>query len=96
MPNGENVLVTALNSLAALGTERDRDGHQERHPLTALEDFVTEKRNPRNERMVAGVTERRPDGQRTFRVPPGEPLPTSYGHDLYRSIFGTADQAAQV
>ena len=123
MPDGENVLVTALTSLAALGTERDReqiqalldrldaarlrvlvageakrgkstlinallgrdvlpsgvtpltavattvrygddsrvevvfrDGHEEKHPLTALADFVTEKRNPRNERMVAGVT----------------------------------------
>jgi len=124
MPGGENALVTALNSLATLGTERDReqiqalldrldaarlrvvvtgeakrgkstlinallgrdvlpsgvtpltavattvrygdddsgvevvfrDGHEEKHPLTALADFVTEKRNPRNERMVAGVT----------------------------------------
>jgi GTP-binding protein EngB required for normal cell division len=123
MPNGENVLVTALNSLAPLGTGRDReqiqalldrldaarlrvlvageakrgkstlinallgrdvlpagvtpltavattvrygddsrvevvfgDGHEEKHPLTALADFVTEKRNPRNERMVADVT----------------------------------------
>jgi GTP-binding protein EngB required for normal cell division len=123
MPNGENALVTALNSLAALGTERDReqiqalldrldaarlrvlvageakrgkstlinallgrdvlpsgvtpltavattvrygddvraevvfrDGHEEKHPLSALADFVTEVRNPRNERMVAGVT----------------------------------------
>jgi Dynamin family len=33
-----------------------RDGHEEKHPLTVLADFVTEKRNPRNERMVAGVT----------------------------------------
>ena len=123
MPNGENALGTALNSLAALGTERDReqiralldrldaarlrvlvageakrgkstlinallgrdvlpsgvtpltavattvrygddsrvevvfrDGHEEKHPLGALADFVTEKRNPRNERKVAGVT----------------------------------------
>jgi len=39
--------------------------------------------------------ERRPDGQRTFRVPPGEPLPTSYGEDLYRQVFGSADQAAR-
>ena len=39
--------------------------------------------------------ERRPDGQRTFRLPPGEPLPTSYGQDLYQSVFGTADQAAR-
>jgi MutS domain V len=40
--------------------------------------------------------ERRLDGHRTFRLPPGEPLPTSYGQDLYQSVFGTADQAAQV
>jgi DNA mismatch repair ATPase MutS len=39
--------------------------------------------------------ERRPDGRRTFRLPPGEPLPTSYGQDLYQSVFGTADQAAR-
>ena len=123
MPHGENTLATALNRLAALGTERDReqllalldrldaarlrvlvvgeakrgkstlinallgrdvlpsgvtpltavvttvrygdgsrievaflDGHEEKHPLTALADFVTEVRNPRNQRMVAGVT----------------------------------------
>ena len=40
--------------------------------------------------------ERRPDGGRTFRLPPGEPLPTSYGQDLYQSVFGTADQTARV
>ncbi|PZF86074.1 MutS-related protein [Jiangella anatolica] len=33
--------------------------------------------------------ERRPDETRTFRVVPGEPLPTSYGEDSYRRIFGT-------
>ena len=121
MPNGESTLTAALNKLAALGTERDReqllalldrldaarlrvlvvgeakrgkstlinallgrdvlpsgvtpltavattvrysddsrievaflDGHEEKHPLTALADFVTEARNPRNQRMVAG------------------------------------------
>jgi hypothetical protein len=32
--------------------------------------------------------ERRDDGQRTFRLLPGEPLSTSYGPDLYRRIFG--------
>jgi len=32
--------------------------------------------------------QRLPDGQRTFRLPPGEPLPTSYGEDLYRQVFG--------
>jgi hypothetical protein len=38
--------------------------------------------------------ERQPDGHRTFRLLPGEPLPTSYGEDLYREVFGTADRAA--
>ena len=123
MPNAESTLAAALNSLAALGTERDReqllalldrldaarlrvlvvgeakrgkstlinallgrdvlpsgvtpltavattvrygddlgievaflDGHEEKYPLTALADFVTEVRNPRNKRRVAGVT----------------------------------------
>lgn len=32
--------------------------------------------------------ERLPDGQRTFRIVEGDPLPTSYGPDLYRRIFG--------
>jgi len=31
---------------------------------------------------------RRSDGRRTFRLLEGEPLPTSYGEDLYRRIFG--------
>jgi MutS-like protein len=31
--------------------------------------------------------ERRPDGQRTFRQIEGEPLPTSYGEDLYAQVF---------
>jgi hypothetical protein len=32
--------------------------------------------------------ERQLDGHRTFRLPPGEPLPTSYGQDLYQQVFG--------
>jgi hypothetical protein len=31
--------------------------------------------------------ERLPDGTRTFRLTEGEPLPTSYGEDLYRRVF---------
>jgi hypothetical protein len=37
--------------------------------------------------------ERLPDGRRTFRLIEGEPLPTSYGMDLYRRIFGEASTA---
>jgi DNA mismatch repair ATPase MutS len=32
--------------------------------------------------------ERKESGRRTFRVVPGEPLPTSYGEDSYRRVFG--------
>lgn len=38
--------------------------------------------------------ERRPDGQRTFRLIEGEPLPTSYGEDSYRRIFDTEPTSA--
>jgi MutS domain V len=33
--------------------------------------------------------ERQLDGHRSFRLAEGEPLPTSYGEDSYRRIFGT-------
>jgi DNA mismatch repair ATPase MutS len=34
--------------------------------------------------------ERRADGARTFKMIEGEPLPTSFGDDLYQGIFGTS------
>src|SRR5581483_7123628 len=34
--------------------------------------------------------ERRPDGERTFKLVEGEPLPTSFGEDLYVRVFGAA------
>jgi len=37
--------------------------------------------------------ERLADGRRTFRLMEGEPLPTSYGEDLYRRIFGPGPNA---
>jgi hypothetical protein len=37
--------------------------------------------------------EREPDGRRTFRLNEGEPLPTSFGADSYRRIFGVAPNA---
>ena len=32
--------------------------------------------------------QRASDGERTFRLVEGEPLPTSYGEDAYRRVFG--------
>lgn len=40
--------------------------------------------------------ERKPDGQRTFRMVEGEPLPTSYGQDLYRQIFESPGNTVEV
>lgn len=38
--------------------------------------------------------ERQADGTRTFRLREGEPLPTSYGEDSYRRIFGSHERAS--
>jgi DNA mismatch repair ATPase MutS len=38
--------------------------------------------------------ERQPGGRRTFRLVEREPLPTSYGEDSYRRIFGTGKATA--
>ena len=35
--------------------------------------------------------ERPPDGRRTFKFAEREPLPTSYGEDAYRRIFGAGE-----
>ncbi|MGW5231404.1 MutS-related protein [Streptomyces nodosus] len=43
---------------------------------------------PPEEGAVFLRAERRPDGRRTFRLKVGEPLPTSFGEDLYRNVFG--------
>ena len=37
--------------------------------------------------------ERQSDGQRTFKLHEGEPLPTSFGEDVYRRVFGATDGA---
>jgi hypothetical protein len=40
--------------------------------------------------------EREADGRRTFRLVEGEPLPTSFGEDSYRRIFGPPEASAEV
>lgn len=39
--------------------------------------------------------ERQEDGERTFKISAGAPLPTSYGQDLYDDIFGPAADKLQ-
>ena len=36
--------------------------------------------------------ERRPDGERTFRLVEGESLETGYGKDLYYATFGEREE----
>jgi hypothetical protein len=38
--------------------------------------------------------ERLSDGQRTYRLAEGKPLPTSHGEDLYGQIFGGSERVA--
>ena len=64
---GRDVLPSGVTPLTAVATTvrygddsrmkvaPSLDGHQEKHSLTALVDFVTQVRNPRNKRMVAGI-----------------------------------------
>lgn len=40
--------------------------------------------------------QRRADGTRTFRLEPGEPLPTSFGADLYEDVFGDDARASRL
>jgi Dynamin family len=64
---GREVLPSGVTPLTAVTTtvrygEDERaevrflDGHEEKHPLTALADLVTERGNPGNRRRIAGVT----------------------------------------
>ncbi len=64
---GRPVLPSGVTPLTAVATTvrygedpraevRFADGHEEKHPLAALDDLVTERGNPRNRRGVAAVT----------------------------------------
>ncbi len=64
---GRPVLPSGVTPLTAVATTvrygedpravvRFADGHEEKYPLTALDDLVTERGNPRNRRGIAAVT----------------------------------------
>jgi hypothetical protein len=60
LPSGVTPL-TAVTTTVRYGEDeraevRFLDGHEEKHPLTALADLVTERGNPANRRRIAGVT----------------------------------------
>ncbi len=58
--------------------------------VTHMFDLASSLAAERNGEALFLRAERLPDGRRTFRIVPGEPLPTSHGQDIYRRIFTDA------
>jgi DNA mismatch repair ATPase MutS len=58
--------------------------------VTHLYEFAHRFSAKRTENAIFLRAERQADGTRTFKLIEGEPLETSYGEDLYASIFGSA------
>jgi hypothetical protein len=56
--------------------------------VTHLYDLAESIRSRGGDRVLFLRAQREPDGSRTYRLPEGPPLPTSYGEDLYRQVFG--------
>lgn len=61
--------------------------------VTHLYDLAHGLYRQRLEEALFLRAERQPDGGRTFRLVEAEPLPTSYGEDSYRRIFGAVPEA---
>ena len=55
--------------------------------VTHLHEFARGCFERRTKSALFLRAERREDGTRTFRLPEGEPLETSFGEDLYRAVF---------
>ncbi|HTX03580.1 MAG TPA: hypothetical protein VMD07_07850 [Candidatus Acidoferrales bacterium] len=56
--------------------------------VTHLYEFAHRLWDERREEALFLRADRRDDGERTFKLREGEPLPTSYGEDIYRRVFG--------
>ncbi|MCL5772298.1 MAG: DNA mismatch repair protein MutS [Actinobacteria bacterium] len=55
--------------------------------VTHLYEFASSFYNKNLENAIFLRAQRQQDGSRTFKITEGEPLQTSYGEDLYKSIF---------
>jgi len=55
--------------------------------VTHLHDFAKQLATRSWPDLLFLRAERTPDGARTFKILPGEPLATSYGEDLYHEVF---------
>ncbi|MHB1526200.1 MAG: MutS-related protein [Candidatus Dormibacteria bacterium] len=56
--------------------------------VTHFFDLADSFREVLPEKVLLLRAERRADGQRSYKLIPGDPLPTGYGEDLYRRVFG--------
>lgn len=59
--------------------------------VTHLYEFARGFYDKKMENVIFLRAERKSDGKRTFKIIEGKPLPTSYGEDLFRKIFGIED-----
>ncbi len=59
--------------------------------VTHMYDLAHSLHAPRLDAALFLRAQRESDGRRTFKLLEGEPLPTSYGEDSYRRIFGDAE-----
>ena len=57
--------------------------------VTHLYEFAHSFYDKKMENALFLRAERQTDGRRTFKLIEGEPLPTSYGQDLYQQVFET-------
>lgn len=63
--------------------------------VTHLHEFARDLYEERSENAVFLRAERRDDGERTFKIVEDEPLPTSFGKDLYDRIFEPGGEVSE-
>jgi DNA mismatch repair ATPase MutS len=61
--------------------------------VTHLYTFARGIFDRKSEDVLSLRAERKPDGTRTFKMKKGEPLETSYGEDLYQTIFSDSNRS---
>jgi DNA mismatch repair ATPase MutS len=66
------------------------DSHVKIFFVTHLYEFARRLAAEKRDNVLLLRAERQPDGRRTFKLLPGEPLETSFGADLYERIFEDA------
>lgn len=60
--------------------------------VTHMYEFARTMFEKRKGEAIFLRAERKTDGKRTFKLKEGEPLPTSFGVDVYQTVFGTSEK----